>query len=396
MTTRQKIELRLSEVRSRLNEIAGIEGEARTEAVEAEQTTLTTEFGELETRFQAATLADPTTEVTGDDAQGRELRALNEAAKPLAGAIFSAAIEHRQTDGEVSELQKHFGLESNQVPLSLLEHRAVTPGPTNTQSNQSEVVPGVFPASVAAYLGIDMPTVGVGDAVFPVLATNATAHTPAENAAAAETTGSFTAELLAPTRLQASFFYSREDRARLQGMGEALRMNLSEALSDGLDGEIIGGTNGLLNGTVLGNHNVTNTTTFDLYLAGLVYGRVEGKFAVESSAVRLVMGTHAYGHSGRTYRNTSVDRTALDRLQEVSGGVKVSGHVPAASSNRSNVLVRLGMRRDYIAPIWEGITLIPDEITKAGNGQIVITAVMLHATRLLRAGGFYKQQIQSS
>ena len=59
MTTRQKIELRLSEVRSRLNEIAGLEGDGRTEEIRTEQTTLTTEFGELETRFQAATLADP-------------------------------------------------------------------------------------------------------------------------------------------------------------------------------------------------------------------------------------------------------------------------------------------------------------------------------------------------
>ena len=38
------------------------------------------------------------------------------------------------------------------------------------------------------------------------------------------------------------------------------------------------------------------------------------------------------------------------------------------------------------------MTLIPDEITKAGNGQIVITAVLLYAVKVLRAGGFYKQE----
>ena len=42
-------------------------------------------------------------------------------------------------------------------------------------------------------------------------------------------------------------------------------------------------------------------------------------------------------------------------------------------------MIPLGSRRDMVAPIWEGITLIPDEITKAANGQIVVTAVMLHA-----------------
>ena len=47
-----------------------------------------------------------------------------------------------------------------------------------------------------------------------------------------------------------------------------------------------------------------------------------------------------------------------------------------------------------VAPIWEGVTLIPDEITKAGTGQIVVTAVMLHAVKIIRTAGFYKQQTQ--
>ena len=48
-----------------------------------------------------------------------------------------------------------------------------------------------------------------------------------------------------------------------------------------------------------------------------------------------------------------------------------------------------------VAPIWEGVTLIPDEITKASSGEIVITAVMLHAVKILRSAGFYKQETQT-
>ena len=47
-------------------------------------------------------------------------------------------------------------------------------------------------------------------------------RTPAENAAAAETTGSFSTDVLSPSRIQAAFFYSREDRARFAGMDAAL------------------------------------------------------------------------------------------------------------------------------------------------------------------------------
>ena len=85
---------------------------------------------------------------------------------------------------------------------------------------------------------------------------------------------------------------------------------------------------------------------------------------------------------------------ALDRLTEITGGVRVSAHVPAVSGNKQNVLIRLGMRRDMVAPVWGAVTLIPDEITKAANGQIVLTAVLLHAVKILRTGGFYKQQSQ--
>ena len=82
---------------------------------------------------------------------------------------------------------------------------------------------------------------------------------------------------------------------------------------------------------------------------------------------------------------------------QAAGGVRVrvSAHVPAVSNaNKQNAVVRLGMRRDMVAPVWEGVTLIPDEITKAANGQIVVTAVMLHAVKILRAGGFWKQETQ--
>ena len=43
-------------------------------------------------------------------------------------------------------------------------------------------------------------------------------------------------------------------------------------------------------------------------------------------------------------------------------------------------------------PVWEGVTIIPDEVTKAKAGQIVITAVMLFAMKVLRTGaGLVKQ-----
>ena len=157
---------------------------------------------------------------------------------------------------------------------------------------------------------------------------------------------------------------------------------------------VLSGTDGLLTGTVLANHNVNAVTMFANYLAEFGYSHVDGKYAGTTADLRIVVGAATYAHMGAAYRNNNVDRNAIDRLMEITGGVKVSGHVPAVSGNKQNGLIRLGMRRDMVAPVWEGITLIPDEVTKAANGQIVITAVMLYAVKVLRAAGFYKQQTQ--
>ena len=95
---------------------------------------------------------------------------------------------------------------------------------------------------------------------------------------------------------------------------------------------------------------------------------------------------------GQTYRNTSVDRSALDRLMELTSGVRVSAHVPVPATNRQNVVIRRGMSMTAVAPVWEGITIIPDEVTQAKKGQLVITAVMLYAMKVLRTGaGLVKQ-----
>ena len=111
--------------------------------------------------------------------------------------------------------------------------------------------------------------------------------------------------------------------------------------------------------------------------------------------VRVVMGVGSYAHAGTVYRNTSVDRTALDRLMDITAGVRVSAHVPANRATSKTLYIRRGSNRDMVAPIWEGIEIIPDQVTKAKQGQIVITGVIpWHAVKILRTDGFYKQETQ--
>ena len=65
-----------------------------------------------------------------------------------------------------------------------------------------------------------------------------------------------------------------------------------------------------------------------------------------------------------------MDRSALDRIMELTSGVRVSAHVPVPATNRQNVVIRRGMSMTAVAPVWEGITIIPDEVTQAKKGQL--------------------------
>ena len=250
-----ELELRQSEARGELADL--LEKDADSEKIGE----LNVEMRSLDRQIMGHKLARPepeSREVKGSP-EGREIRQLID--KSNVGEIFDAALGKRAVDGASAEIQKHYGLDVNQVPLAMLvkgwpgdddlEKRAVTPAPGNVGQEQNSIVPYVFPRSAAAFLGVAMPSVGVGEATYPVLTKELDVRTPAENADADETTGSFSADVLSPSRIQAAFFYSREDRARFAGMDAALRQNLIEGLDDGLDAEILNGTNGLFTGTNL-------------------------------------------------------------------------------------------------------------------------------------------------
>ena len=385
MTPIQTIQVRMSETREKVNDLAGAESADDI----SRRDTLSAELKAQEVELRAAIEADadtpPETREWADVSGRFDL-----------GEMFTNVMEHRDSAGAIGEVQKERGLGPNAIPTEMLmEKRAVTPAPADTGQSQAQITGFVFPQSVAAFLSIPSPIVPVGDATFPVLTSDPAAGTPAENAAQAETTGAFSADVLTPKRIQASFFWSREDASRFMGMGDALRDALQGGISDKLDKEIIQGTNGLLTGTILANNAQAAASTYADYVAKMLYARVDGKFAFDLADIRVVMGAEAFGNAA-TKLPTAGEENALARIRNDSGGVRVSANVPAEATNKQNAIVRRGNRQDYVAPLWGAVTLIPDEITLAGKGQIQLTAVVLYAAKLLRSGGFHKQESNHS
>ena len=387
MTPTQKIQVRMSETREKINGMTEVRDGDADKLAEREK--LTAELKAQEAELRAA--------IEAEGSKTSESREWADVSSRFdLGEMFANVTEHRASAGAIAEVQKERGLGANDIPTEMLmEKRAVTPAPANVGRTQTEITGFVFPQSVAAFMSIPSPIVPVGDATFPVLTSDPAAGVPAENAAQAETTGAFSADVLTPGRIQASFFWSREDAARMAGMGDALREALQGGISDKLDKEILVGTNGLLTGTNLDNHARAAASDYASYVADLLYGRVDGQYAYDLADIRVVMGAPTFGNAA-TKLPTNGEENALARIRNDSSGVRVSAHVPAVVSNKQNAVVRLGQRRDMVAPVWGAVTLIPDEITKAANGQIVLTAVLLHAVKLLRAGGFFKQETNHS
>ena len=403
MLDSQRLQIRISEIRSRLNEISGFESAAYTEEIRQEQDNLTTEFREAETKYRAATILEDEETQNGLplDAEIRELQRLTERAS--VGDILSATFEKRQTSGEAAELQQHYGLGSHQVPLEMLrvsrgvEERAAATVPASIgDASQGEVITPIFSSGDGAFLSIARPTVPTGDAAYPVLSTLPSVKGPfTDSSEATQTDATFVANSLAPERLQASFSYRRTEAARFAGLDSSLRLALSGGLEEALDKQAISGTDGLLTATNLPNNNVSAVTTFQLYLSGLLYGRVDGRYARTPGDVRMIVGQGTFSHASGAYKGNNSDESGVERLQEKSGGLRVSAHVPAVASNKQNALIRLGMERGAaVQPIWQGVSLVIDEFTRAAHGEIIVHASLLANFAITRTAQWSKRQTQ--
>ncbi len=399
------IEEAQSEIRTRVLQIRAIPDDKLTPGLRAERDTLDAKYADGEIKFRASLKSlrsEQETGVTLVDAEARELQLLTERASVGGlGAIAGGVLSNHACEGEARELQQHYHLKPNQVPLALMrspmvEDRTtgITPAPTDAGADQRPIIPAVFPQSVAAFLGITGQSVGVGEQAFAVVSTSAAPGAPAEGAEQAHSTGAFESVSLTPSRLQASLFFSVEDAARIQGLSDALRLNLSDALSDELDDQILtNSANGLFASTNLSNNNTSTLDTFITLKKRVVYDSIDGKYANNAGDLRVVLGAASYAFAGGIYRGNNSDVDALESIMGKVAAVRVSSHVPSVSANKQNLVVARGTAQHVAVALW-GIDLVEDPYSMSKSGEVILTGRMLHAIKILRADGYRKVQLQ--
>ena len=403
MTPLQLAEVRAGEIRIRLAELAA-EPEL-TDEHRSELDSLRTEYTDTERRMAAMRISEPDRTPTETRTEDVEFSGL--VSRANIGEVLSAVLEHRATSGAAAELQQHYGLGGNQIPLELLtgrkmETRAAATVTGDVQADQQPVLDIVFPESVSAFLGLDMPSVAPGLAIFPVLTTGATPGTPATSGSQAENTAAYTTHTIEPSRVQAALRYTREDAARFPDLDSSLRTNLSDALMDKLDDlNINDATNGLLGSAGVTNPtNPTAVATFGDYV-NAVYQSVDGTYARMASDVRLLMAVAAYQHAGTRFRGNSSDVPGIEHISRIAGAVMATPHIADAAltgndSNDQTIIARRGMRRDFVNPVWNAVSLVFDEYTAAATGEIILTAYLLSGRKLLRSDGFRRVEVQTA
>ena len=390
-----KRQLEISETREKINGL--LELETRTEEQDSELKTMQAKHKELEGLYRKALNAEEESEQrAAGDGEGAELRQLE--SKALVADIVAASYRGAQTEGATAELQQHLGLGHNEIPLRLLrvEERAVTPAPSDVSLSQAPILLPPFATTRAAWMGVAMPTVGVGERSYPVMTSRPTVEAPAKGVEVDESTGAFTVDTVLPSRLQASYYFGIEDAASFAGMEAALRSSLNSGLGTMLDYQVFRGANGFFAGANLANNAAAAQATWKTARQQLAYERVDGVWADGVAGIRTLVGAQTYAFLSTLYRTENADGNSLpDELGRITAGIAVSAHVPAKASKKQKCLIRIGeMPNEAVAPIWDGVRIIFDQVTKAKAGQVVLTAVMLYGFLIVRSNTYRKQELQ--
>ena len=410
MIESHKLQVRMSEVRQRLNELAGDEN-ADGAAVDG----LAAEMGTLEARYRAALTVEaheddkaeaheaktPETRELGELRGRVELRdylleAANGRAAHGAAAEFRAAIMGENAREGVVPWEALLALEEREEREERAD--AATVGPTTGPANQRGIIARVFARSAAAFLGVEMPRVPVGQSLFPVMTGGATGSMLAAGAAKNAEAATFTVEALSPVRLSARYLFRVEDLAKLRGMEDALRADLRAAMSDAMDAQVLAG-----DGTAPNQAGFLDALTepdapaavadFGSILGAHVSG-VDGLYAHGLADVRMLTGPATYKLAAAAFRTTG-DVASSDYLATHSGGLRASANVPAPDTNiQGAITYATGGPGSAVAPVWEGLELIRDPYTNAASGEVSLTAVALWAFRIVRTAPYAWQKFK--
>ena len=435
MTNAQRLTIRLSEIRQRLNEIAGLADDAMTDEIRAEADKLGTEYRNAETQHRSAIVAEGEEQraaegLHGDgDGEPAEVRALigrvnlTDYLRPAAAGIgLAGAPVELAAALQVPAVGVNGGIA---VPWRLLEcpeHRAA-PAPRGearaftTTANldggtmQRPILQRLFGIDILGALGVRIDTVPAGMTEWPLLTGGVAPDMAVEGtAAAAAVAATFTTETLTPKRLTGIYEFSHEQAAQVADIEQALRRDLADAVRSKMSDLILNGdesTNaqepdGFL--TKITAPSAPGAVAAYSDYAGSHAGGVDGIHASREMEVSSVIGTASYQHAAGVYQAGSGE-SGSEALARRSMSCMASSFIPAAAGSplvqNGNIYHSAGpngggaaLRGDSIAAMWPTLEVIRDIYSQASVGVVLTWVTLWDAETAFRAAAYRRVAFQ--
>ena len=390
-----KAQLEVSEKRTALSALL----DAETPDVDAIETAKN-EVTASEKRAQAVMVLDggnkEVERVHAGDAEGRELRQLVK--KASVGRMMAGILQEGEGDGADRELRAALGnMPADYIPMALLERRAAVAFTGDEPGAAQPFIGRVFPQSAAAFCGVDVQSVQVGQQLVPVLGTGVTIHGPyTDDTEATETDGAVAVTTLEPKRLNGSFAVRHTDLATFPMLEDGLRADLGDAVSNAMDVDLLRRTGAGLLAFGTAPTAPANATTAAEFLVDL-YSGVDGSMASSVGEVRVLYGPETYAFAGGLVIATGHPETVIDKVSRIAGGVLVTDNAGAYTGNRQEGLIIKGAaRRNCVGALWAGVQVIRDEVTRARQGEVRMHVIGMWDFAVVRTDGYVRKSYRRS
>ena len=394
MTTVQKIQIRMSQIRERLNILSNPETELSDEG-KAEMNQLMAEMAEIEPKLRAAITAEQESiESRNDGASDSPLDDLRKRAS--VSEYIRQAVNGQPLDGACRELNDELKITAVRgqgggilLPVEQLALRADVANTTTTAADADEtqrrpIFSRLFARGVMEAMGVRLDSVPVGLIEYPILSDATTPAQTAEGADAADTVAAqWNSETLKPKRLIAQYEFTAEAIMTVPGLDAALSADLQMSMTSQMNKEVLTG-----DGTGANVRGLDTAITFPNDPSGVVnfadavqfgLSAIDGLHAESESDISVVLGPATYRKVAGILQSGTTD-SAFDVLRRRGTTVLTSAHVADPASNIQKGYIHAGRdmaRGDSVAAVWPAIELIRDPYTKAASSKTIITAVAL-------------------
>lgn len=396
MLLSKKLELERSKVRQQLGELAA--KDAPTEEETRSMQTLDTQYGQLEQRFRAALISeDSERRAANEDFANNETREYSKLVDRFELRQIAACLDNgEQLSGEtlevVTELRSRGNYAGLPVPLEALEIRSgeTVAGGVFDPKQTRPVIERLFPASVAAQMGIELITIDHGAVEWPVStggATAAWAGSELGDVGGPQVYTTVDKPLVPNHNLGTQMILSRRT---LKQAGAALEMSvrkdMNATISAALDRAIFLGAGA--SGVPLGAIPGATSYGFTEVAVGAdasyqVFRNAATQFLIRNAgdykSIKLLIRTELLDMLDDEIYETSGLTSELDRIISKLGAVIPTANAlaePVADASTAVMMCSANGTPAMYCGVWGGVDLVRDNFTKAASGQLILTAIL--------------------